>query len=595
MTTIDYQSARTPLRPSPITPRQISFQDEALQSLSAYSRRRSSVTDTNSTVARGSQYRASNLTYVQGRTYNSSPLVPKVIDAHRQEGGVEGTESSASTAAPSTVWDELDDLKSRINRLELTGKIPPSSAAAMSRVSDDRPPTATTNATTMSASPKRTAGINAPPPDAVSTVSMHKETQPILMSALAKTKAHIAPEIFAALESATTDALALSTMMGTVGQPGPISSGASAVGAGGSVTDRQLRRKTESLCRGLTELCLALAEEGVRASAPPALAPPALAPPAVLAQPVLPPLTLVTPQKEQAASPSVTRFPGSAGQRRGSAIPGSVVSGSALSEQHTLVRPNTSPRGPTTLEQRRYSTLNAPALSSPRFAHNPLPPPSETPTAGRKSSLLISRTRRAGTEEPEEPTDRKSSLLRTRRAGTEEPEERPEGRKTSLLIRSRRAVAGEDEDEIRYRVPSRANTELNSPRPSRELPSSRANAELSVPRLSRELPPSQIQTSTPDASPAVSATVSRRRLLPSSLNSKLISPMVSALGARRYLERSTPERDTSSVVDKLAEDRTQRLASAGQGTFLSRTSSIARRRDSAIPSLTTSTQASTYR
>ncbi len=120
----EVQTARTPLRPSPITPRQISFQDEALQSISAYSRRRSSITDTNQTL-RGSQHRATSLAYAQGRGYSSSPLVPKVVDAHRQEGaGVEGTESSASTAAPSTVWDELDDLKSRIHRLELTGKIP---------------------------------------------------------------------------------------------------------------------------------------------------------------------------------------------------------------------------------------------------------------------------------------------------------------------------------------------------------------------------------------------------------------------------------------------------------------------------------------
>ncbi|KAJ0338705.1 hypothetical protein COL922a_005295 [Colletotrichum nupharicola] len=59
--------------------------------------------------------------------------------------GVEGTEltTTASTTEPSTVWDELDDLKSRIHRLEMTGKLPKISGAVMSRTSDERPPTAT--------------------------------------------------------------------------------------------------------------------------------------------------------------------------------------------------------------------------------------------------------------------------------------------------------------------------------------------------------------------------------------------------------------------------------------------------------------------
>jgi hypothetical protein len=41
------------------------------------------------------------------------------------------SDSVDSQTAPSTVWDELDDLKSRIKKLELTGKIPPTSSAAL--------------------------------------------------------------------------------------------------------------------------------------------------------------------------------------------------------------------------------------------------------------------------------------------------------------------------------------------------------------------------------------------------------------------------------------------------------------------------------
>ncbi|KAH8879417.1 hypothetical protein GQ53DRAFT_834191 [Thozetella sp. PMI_491] len=567
-------SVRSPLRPSPITPRQISFQEDALQGLSAYSRRRGSLTDSNSGVLppRSSQYRNTNLAYAQGRTYNSSPLVPKAADTPRHEAhhagetthGIEGTESSASTAAPSTVWDELDDLKSRIHRLELTGKAPASSAAAMSRVSDDRPPTATTNATTMSASPKRTSGNNnnnnnnsnnATPADASSTTSSHRDSQLILLSALSKTKSIIGAEAFSAIESAANDALALSSMMGAAGQPGPISSGASTIGVGGSVTDRQLRRKAESICRSLTELCLALAEETAQPVQPSQPVQPK-------AQQSAPP----TPQKELATSPVATRFPNLAAQRRGSALP-----------EQALVRANTSPRTPTTLEQRRFSMMNTAALPSPRYALA-APASADATNVGRKSSLLISRTRRAGTEEPEETqTGRKSSLLRTRRAGTEEPEDAREGRKTSFLLRSRKNTNGDDDEDPRYRVPSRATTDVNGIRPSREIP--------------------QGHSSPLDPNSSSAVALPRRRLVPSSLNSRLIAPATpSALDTRRYLERATPERDTSSVVEKLAEDRGQRQLSLSQAAILNRTSSLTRRRESAIPGLSSPpTQSASYR
>ncbi len=50
----------------------------------------------------------------------------------------------------------------------------------MSRVSDDRPPTATTNATTLSGSPKRTSGNGQA--EVSSTTSSQRESQPILLS-----------------------------------------------------------------------------------------------------------------------------------------------------------------------------------------------------------------------------------------------------------------------------------------------------------------------------------------------------------------------------------------------------------------------------
>ncbi|KAK0722751.1 hypothetical protein B0T26DRAFT_739877 [Lasiosphaeria miniovina] len=556
------QPLRTPLRPSPITPRQISFQEPspATETSTSYSRRRQSITESNSghTSTRTPQYRAVNFNLGQSRTYNSSPLVPKSIDVQKHEPqsseanhGVEGTESSTSTAAPSTVWDELDDLKSRIHRLELTGKAPSTSGAAMSRASDDRPPTATTNATTMSASPKRGSGLGGTAPvDVVSTTSSQREAQPLLLSALSKIEGVTSLEVLAAIKSAATDAIALSSMVGVPGQPGPIYSGASTIGVGGgaSVTDRQLRRKADSICKSLTELCIALADENGQVKRPRS--------------------AHATREAEPMASPISSRLAPVINQRRPSAL---------ITESTAPKATVTSPRAPTSLEQRRMTMLTTVALPSPRYAGAPSTPIDQA-GAGRKSSLLLARTRRAGTEEPEEASGRKSSLhLRTRRAGTEELEENREGRKTSLLLRSRKGT-NDDEDESRFRAPSRATTEVNSFRST-----------------ARDF--SQQALSPQDSNPLASSALPRRRLVPSSLNPRLVAPSPAAVPARRYLDRPTPERETNSVAEKLAEDRGQRQFSLSQTAMLNRTGSLNRRpRDSSIPSIPSpSTQGGGYR
>ncbi|TPX17368.1 uncharacterized protein E0L32_012154 [Thyridium curvatum] len=532
-------------RPSPSTPRSAGFHDSPVDNMSTYARRRSSVTEGGSWVpGRSSSHRTP---YGFAKNYNSSPLVPRSadptkLDAHDGHHGREGTESTASTAAPSTVWDELDDLKSRLHRLELTGKLPPTSGAAMSRASDDRPATATTNATTLSGSPKRTSGGQAQA-EAASTTSSQRESQPILISALSKVKTHLNADVYGAIESAATEALSLSHMMGGVGQPGPISSGASTIGVGGTatVTDRQLRRKAESICRSLTELCLALSDEAAQKKTPQVSTP---------REKEGTPLLSPTLNKTFAGLPPVRRPP----QPTELAIPKSA----------------TSPRAATRVEDRRSSLLMSPAIATPRFALSPNAP---SEAAGRRSSLLVSRTRRAGTEEPEEQSGRKSTFLRTRRAGTEEPEE---GRKSSLLLRPRKGTNDDDDDGSRFRAPSRAATEVAGLR--------------TVPR---EQPAQQPMPSIETASPSASA-LPRRRLLSSTITSRLALPSISS--QRRFLDRSTPERDTNSVVEKLAEDRGQRQFSLGQTAMLNRTSSISRRRESAIPSLSgTASQLGSHR
>ena len=410
----------------------------------------------------------------------------------------------------------------------------------MSRVSDDRPYTANTTVTNVSGSPKRitpgAASVVGGQGDASSTVSAtQKESHPTLHGALAKSKTLLSGEVYKALESATTDALALLAMMGTAGQPGPISSGASTIGGAGGVTDRQLRRKADSICRSLTELCLALNEENSR------------------------PRTshgLNAAQTESPATPTVNGFGALNTQRRPSGV-----------GEQTMARPNTSPRAMSRLEERRSNLLNGTALPSPRLLSSTLATPTEV-GQGRRSSLLFSR-RRATTEEPDE--GRQTSLLRTRRAGTEEPEET---RKPSLLLRPRRGTIGEgDDDDSRIRAPSRATAEVTpSPR-----------------MVSRDY-------SAPGAEPnsMTSSALPRRRLGPSTLNSRLAVPSSPATGTVRWVG----DVNGSSLADKLVEERGPgpRPFSLGQTAMLNRTTSISRRnRDSMIMNGPGTPQTGSYR
>ncbi|KAM5441271.1 hypothetical protein MferCBS31731_003700 [Microsporum ferrugineum] len=177
----------------------------------------------------------------------------------------EGTESTLSTTAPSTVWDELDDLKSRIRKLELTGKLPASSAAAMSSMAGERPRTATTTVTTISSSPKHKQKASPPPVpppipmDTDPTVTA-SQVHPLLHTALAKAKPVLNHEVYQALEATAMDAINLSTAL-TSNMPHTSSM---SVVTSASTPDRALRRKADSVCRGLTELCLALSEDKLK-------------------------------------------------------------------------------------------------------------------------------------------------------------------------------------------------------------------------------------------------------------------------------------------------------------------------------------------
>jgi hypothetical protein len=489
-------------RSTPATPRAIGSREISPESQASYGGRRPSVPDS-ALPSRTSSYRQSNLSYSTPRTYNSSPLVSRTADVHdtpETPRVAEGTESTVSTTAPSTVWDELEDLKSRIHRLELTGKLPATSGAAISRASNERPPTATTTVTTMSSSPKRGRGNSISPIDSVEPPPA--DAHPLLHSALAKSKSLLSPEVYKALETTASDALAIAAMMGTSGQPGPISSSQSTVGGGsGPVSDRQVRRKADSMCRSLTELCLALSEG----------------------------------RSDQAQAPNnqVAVRPSSRDDQTITNVDLNKTQRPPVSTDLTRVK--SSPRALSRLEARRSSLLATSSLPSPRYAPSEAGTPTQSSMAGRRTSLL----------------------LRSRRAGTEEPEE---------------------EDDTRFRAPSRANTEIGRPRNSpreyisqQPLPDNR---------------PSGIQSSLPVRRHYVSTSLTNTGAPP--------VPTLPNLGSRRYLDRSTPERDTSSVVGRMADERTQRKSSLSQGFPVGRTGSLTRRTRQPNGDLQGATQQSGY-
>ena len=253
------------------TPQTDGYSQEGSPDMNTHYGRRRSLRETSPGVGPRS-YKQSNLSYTTNGNYDSSLFPDRSSQAHGQgaSSGIPlaaGTESTVSTTAPSTVWDELDELKSRLRKLELTGALPNSSNAAMSNALNERPPTATTTMTTMSSSPKhrKTDHISSEP--SITFDPGLTNIHPLLHSALAKAKPAINAKLYKALEVTATDALTLASMTGTSSGSQEASQVASVVGTASGI-DRQLRRKADNMCRSLTELCIALAEELPEAELP---------------------------------------------------------------------------------------------------------------------------------------------------------------------------------------------------------------------------------------------------------------------------------------------------------------------------------------
>ena len=191
--------------------------------------------------------------------YFSSPLTgrPNTRDDY-ERGSLIGsrtgaTESTVSTNTSSTVWDELEDIKTRIQHLELTKILPSSGRASMSGALSDRPLTANTTLTNTSSSPKR-ATVGEPPSLQTSTYGeplRDSAAAAALATALEQSKPDITPALYQSMEVAVNNAVAIANMSTTAGRQQPLS----------NVTDRQLRRKADNLCRSLIDVCIALSKE----------------------------------------------------------------------------------------------------------------------------------------------------------------------------------------------------------------------------------------------------------------------------------------------------------------------------------------------
>ncbi|MCJ1284202.1 hypothetical protein MMC26_003533 [Xylographa opegraphella] len=218
--------------------------------------RRPSVPESNHRFS-ARDYRQSNLSHAPSGYYHSSPLTghSSLYDQDSPSTPrAEGTESTVSTTAPSTIFDELDDLKSRLKKLELTAKMPVSSGAAIATTTVERPRTATTTVTTMSPSPNHGRDTSASPSTSVPGGPADAGTHPLLTSALAKTKSTVSPHVYRTLDATAMDALSLAKMASNA-----------TTGVPGSGIDRQLKRKADSMCRSLTELCITLADDSAEA------------------------------------------------------------------------------------------------------------------------------------------------------------------------------------------------------------------------------------------------------------------------------------------------------------------------------------------
>jgi hypothetical protein len=359
----------------------------------ASGKRRPSVPD--NLLSRPHTYRPSRLNYSSTRVPEDSPQMDQGSFGQERADG-----DSVVSTVQSAVWDEMQEMKSHVQRVEPNWRFPSGGGASSGSV--ERPRTATTTITTISSSPKlpmKSIGMS-PTSSSSRGVAEAANIHPLLHQSLARCKPLVGPALHRALESAASDALDMAVWSRTTGPQGSIYSSASAIN--GVTGDRQLRRKADNLCRNLTELCIALIEV-----------------------------------KQETPDRASTSF----NQRRESR---DVSSAMSMTPSETLPKPYSRHASLEPEEVRATPSRALDRVEARRASYNLNTPPASSPRDSTHSSATQRQTQPVSANT----SPQVASLLRS---GTS-------------LLRSRRLPTEVDDDQPTLRAPSRAVTEIGTVR-----------------------------------------------------------------------------------------------------------------------------------
>ena len=197
--------------------------------------------------------RPAEFTYSTPETNGTQTTVTGIRDRGRP-GSASGVESEMSNSAASGVWEELEELKSRIKHLEYGGGRSRPHGASYSHDDDnERPSTRHSHSET----PRRE--LLSPVPTSLSRRgSSSGELHPLLRSAMMKTKSHLESSSYKFLEGSANDALELAALARTTCQE--IESNDEDVSNELAMSQKRIVWKVDNMCRNLTDYCISLNE-----------------------------------------------------------------------------------------------------------------------------------------------------------------------------------------------------------------------------------------------------------------------------------------------------------------------------------------------
>lgn len=180
-----------------------------------------------------------NISDFRGKDYLSRR---NVLDGNMESPMSPQTVGTGSIISSSSMWDELESIKRRLRKLELNHPSPSVHSPSING-GGDRPLTRGT--ATSSSSPQRSSPFPSHAGTSITSTSS-PSTYPLLNAALTKLKnSGLSSELTHAIEITAQEAISLNLMaQDPLQSPSP----------------RMVRRKVDGVCRGLTEICLALAD-----------------------------------------------------------------------------------------------------------------------------------------------------------------------------------------------------------------------------------------------------------------------------------------------------------------------------------------------